>query len=326
MNPEIRFRVPSEVAQLAEKKARELGLERGRGRTGGASQLARGALYTALGLALPGDLHQLQQGAFQDVRDARDHYRQEPGQLKVTVHHRVDPEYRKSQALKQNTPVAARATTVFSFEQGELPDFLVPYIVLTQDGYPHASLNLEGRLSPRPGVLGELVSAQKECHLAELQNCLSELRRAKQQRQEQEERLQQQQKRGEQILADWTTRHGSELLQARREEGFDWLELACQEYCQSRLAELGIEQSVQVSKTVSLADGSRTYTRIRPQAEPSLESIRRLKQLRELQDSGIHFDLVTCRSPEGRPLEAVQVRLQTPLGERHTYLTELHPQ
>ena len=56
MNPEIRFRVPKHVHQLAHTRAAELGLESKRGKTGGASELARGALYTFLGLGLPEEL------------------------------------------------------------------------------------------------------------------------------------------------------------------------------------------------------------------------------------------------------------------------------
>lgn len=323
MNPEIRFRVPKHVLTLAQERAQQYGLTSGKGRTGGASQLARGALYTALGLSLPGDLHQLQAQSFETVRQARSGFSEKPGQMRIEVHHRVDPSFRKTKALQERKPVAARTTTVFEFEQGELPDFLVPYIVLTEDGYPYASLNLEGGLSPRRKALGELVSAQQECTLGELEACLKKLRKSEDERLKREKRLQARTEKGTQILEKWLRQHGSDLLKARHSEGFEWLQLGCDEYCLARLAHYSINEALPVSTTTSLAEQPPFYD-IRQQTQPNLESIQRLKRLRQAGDD-VTFELVTCRGPQGQAFEAIQASLETPLPGRRYYLTELQP-
>lgn len=322
MNPEIRFRVPKHVHELAESKANEYGLKRGKGRTGGASELARGALYTALGLSVPGDLHSLQQQAFEQVRQVRQGFSKQPGLLRVEVHHRVDPDYRKIKALKEQRAVAARATTVFEFEQGELPDFLVPYVVLTEDGFPYASLNLEGSLSPRRKALGELVCATTECSLDELQGWLKKHRAAQAEKQRRTEQLEQRKQKGEAILARWSENNGSPLLRARKSEGFEWLELASDEYARALLRDLGVDQALPVSTTTSLMEEQPAYD-IRPQTQPGLESIERLKQLRQSGDDTIRFELVTYRKKSGQTAEAVQIALETPLPGRRYYLTEI---
>ncbi|MFA7479096.1 MAG: hypothetical protein WC314_01235 [Vulcanimicrobiota bacterium] len=180
MNPEIRFRVPEHVQQLANRRALELGLRHKRGRTGGASELARCALYTFLGLGLP-DKTELGSASLESVRTGREELEEGSQTLRVTVYHRVCEEYRTARGL-EGRAVAARRTTEFQFVPGELPDFLVPYVLLTERGNPFVALNLEGSLSPRKKALGELVSASEHATLGELKACLCKIAAKKKER------------------------------------------------------------------------------------------------------------------------------------------------
>ena len=192
---------------IAHRRAAELGLESKRGKTGGASELARGGLYTFLGLGLPEELQKLVPRAVNRVKATRDEILDpDRKELLVTVHHRIDEEFRKKNALLHGKPLPGRSTTRFSFPPGELPHFLVPYVLLTELGAPYVTLNLEGRLSPRLNALGELISAEKEATLRELQQCLEGIAEQKEARAKADLERDEQQARGEKILRDWHRR------------------------------------------------------------------------------------------------------------------------
>lgn len=300
-----------------------MGLDRRKGRTGGVSELARGALYCALDLALPGDLHELQQETFARVRGRRSAL--DSGGLRVEVHHRVDLEFRKKEALRRGRPVAARATTSFDFEVGRLPHFLAPYVLLSDEGYPFVELNLEGPLSPRTRSVGELVSATDQATLEELERTLKLVQRAEQDRLNRSKAREERRLKGEEILRKWADRNGSELLQARLEGGFEWVTLAAEEHALHHLARLGVAEPVRVKTTTSLEAREAPYYNLRPQQEPTLQSMRRLDELRPAEDAALRFSIVLCEDAEGRRLEAIRVAVQTPLPDWLYFLTDLHP-
>ena len=325
MNPEIRFRVPQHVWDLANQTAERYGLNEQKGKTGGASQFARGALYTALGLALPADLHQMQSQTFAAVREARqDAEAASPGRLRVEVHHRIHPDFRKDSVLKSGRPVAARATTVLEFAQGELPDFLVPYVVLSEYGVPKAELNLEGPLSPRRHSLGELISSGRHCTLEELATCLAGLKGIKAQKARRSQEFETRGKRGEEILRRWSTSHGSELLKARLQGNFSWLGLAQQEYAVHRLRELGLKGAVPHNSAGLQPDVK--PPRLQNHSEPGLATMKRLAQLEEtLADSGVTASAVYYHDTSGACHEAIRLRVETPVPGRRTFLLDPIP-
>jgi hypothetical protein len=326
MNPEIRFRVPQHVWDLANETAERYGLSEQKGKTGGASQYARGALYTALGLALPDDLHRMQSHSYATVRQARrDSELAGPPRLKVEVHHRIHPDYRKNSVLKGGRPVAARTTTVLEFAQGELPEFLVPYVALTEQGLPRAALNLEGKLSPRRHALGELISAGESCTLDELAACLSKLKSIKAQKARRSQEHETRGQRGEEILRRWTAQHGSELLKGRLAGGFSWSEFAQEEYAAHRLAELGLKSAVSRG-TLSAGLGLPAPVRLHPQTEPTLSTMKRIAQLATMAaDSGVHANAVFYQDGRGAYFEAVRLRVETPMPGRRTFLLDPIP-
>lgn len=321
MNPEIRFRVPQHVWDLANETAERYGLSEQKGKTGGGSQFARGALYTALGLALPPDLHGMQSQTYASVRQARvEAELAGPARLRVEVHHRIDPNFRKISVLQNGRPVAARTTTVLEFAQGELPDFLVPYVTLSEHGVPRATLNLEGRLSPRRHPLGELVSAAESCTLDELAACLAGLKSLKARKARRSEEHATRGQRGAEILRRWATQHGSELLKARLGGGFSWLELAQEEYATHRLAERGVKNAVPVGTlSVGLSQGERL--KFHAQTEPALTTMKQLAQLSALgADGGFSASAVYYQDKEGRFFEAIRLRVETPVPGRRSFI------
>lgn len=324
MNPEIRFRVPQHVWQLASTTADRYGLSEQKGKTGGASQFARGALYTALGLALPPDLHQMQSQSYAAVRHARQESEQGGShRLRVEIHHRIHPDFRKDSVLKSGRPVAARTTTVLEFAQGELPDFLIPYVVLSEQGLPRAELNLEGPLSPRRHSLGELISSGEHCTLEELALCLASLKGVKAQKARRAQEFETRGKRGEEILRRWVGSHGSELARARLQGGFAWLELAQEEYAAHRLRELGLSAAV-AHEQPGLESGKKA--RLHSQNEPGLAIMKRLAQLeKSLADTGISATAVYFHDASGACFEAIRLRVETPLPGRRTFLLDITP-
>jgi hypothetical protein len=322
MNPEIRFRVPQHVWDLASQTAELWGLSEQKGKTGGASQYARGALYTALGLALPHDLHQMQSQSYATVRQARQSTDLAGApRLKVEVHHRIHPDFRKSSVLKAGRPVAARTTTILEFAQGELPEFLIPYVALTEQGVPKAALNLEGKLSPRRHSIGELVSAGETCTIEELAACLNRLKAVKAQRARRSQEHEARSQRGTEILRRWTTQHGSELLKSRLAGGFSWSELAQEEYAAHRLKELGLKSAVPLS---TLGAEPLAPVKLQAQSEPTLATMQRLAQLTKTMtgEEGIAASAVFYRDGLGRWFEAIRLRVETPVPGRRTFVLD----
>jgi hypothetical protein len=325
MNPEIRFRVPAHVHKLANNRAQALGLRTRRGRTGGASELARCALYTFLGLGLPDESGKLTGEGIQRVEATRDEIQgPDPEGLRVTVHHRVCPEFRKKRGLGGRA-VAARQTTDFHFQPGELPDFLVPYVLLTESGTPFVTLNLEGALSPRKNSLGELLASSDRATLEELGNCLQAVARRKKERQAERALSEERREKGTELLKAWTQSHGSDLLQARLVGQFEWLELACLEYALHQLKKLGLSQLTHLPTTHTLEGSSHRFRNTRPQAKPQLSTLRVFDKLKELQDEGLEFSVVLVEDTRTHTIqEAIQVSLTVPVPGRMHFLTALN--
>ena len=326
MNPEIRFRVPEHVHRLAGVRAKELGLRQRRGRTGGASELARCALYTFLGLGLPDETELADGTELNRVRATRDSLDDsELDALRVTVYHRVCPEFRKERGLEGRS-VAARVTTEFRFLPGELPDFLVPYVLLTELGNPFISLNLEGPLSPRKKSLGELTTAAEKATLSELRECLTDIATRKRDKERERRQQEEQLEKGLQQLRTWSLKQGSELLVARLEGSFEWTELACREYALHELSRLGLHDLTFLPTTQTLESISQSYINIRPQKKPCLETLQVYNRLRELGDAGLEFHIVMVDdSRSGGTLEGVQISFKLPIPGRLHFLTQLHP-
>lgn len=322
MNPEVRFRVPEHVYQLASQKALELGLKARKGKTGGASELARGALYVFLGLGLPSNLTGFDE--FEAVRANRPDTSDEP-ELLVTVHHRVNEEFRKRCALESRRQIPARATTEFRFAQGELPHFLVPYVALTEKGRPYSTLNLEGSLSPRRHSLGTLVSATREATLEELEECLTQLDRKKKEKAREQAEREEKHQRGHDFLRDWSSKRGSELLRARLAGKFEWLALACEEYARHYLENLGLSDLTRVATTTTLEPGETRFHDMQPQREPQLQTLQSLNRLKELEEPGLSLHVVTVLDRDDARWEGLQVSLELPVPGRIHFLTALIP-
>lgn len=321
MNPEIRFRVPKHVHQLANDRAVELGLQSGKGRTGGASELARGALYAALGLGLPEEMEGVSDDRLEALRAHR------PGDdgafLALTVHHRVGLKYRRESALERGEPVASRATTEFRFPQGQLPHWLIPYLSLTDSGKPFAVLNLEGSLSPRKHVLGLLESAGPKLTLKELSECLERLVAKRERQAKDEAERAAQMARGKEILKSWVAHKGSELLRERLEGGFEWLSLAAEEYSRRHLETLGITEPVLLPQMQSLASGDLEFTEVLPCRDPQLATMKALRRLKELQDPSLEVEAVRVLRRGQTPAEGIRVAFKLPVPGRLHFLTAL---
>ena len=326
MNPEIRFRVPAHVYSLAQERAADLGLKSRKGKTGGASELARGSLYVFLGLGLPAGLSELASVDFERVKANRpDRIPTEDPHMLVTVHHRVDPEYRKRKALEDKQQVKARATTEFRFPQGELPHFLIPYVVLTELGLPYANLNLEGSLSPRKHSLGELVTASESATLEELEHYLDALQKKKREQQRLREEREEKLARGTKILREWASAKGSDLLKARLSGEFEWLELAADEYARAYLKSLGLEGLERLTTTHSLEAANAEFQDVQPQREPLLSTIEAYQELKLLEEPGLDFQVVKVTRHHQQTLEGVLIALELPIPRRILFLTALQP-
>ena len=240
----------------------------------------------------------------------------------MEIHHRIHPDFRKDSVLRAGRPVAARATTVMEFGQGELPDFLVPYVTLSEQGLPRAELNLEGKLSPRRHPLGELISAAPQCTLDELAACLSRAKAHKAQRARRSQEHEARSLRGQEILERWVARHGSELLRARLAGGFDWSELAQEEYAAHRLIELGLKTAAPL-QAVAHSLGLREL-KLQAQPEPTLATMKRLVQVTRAAEGagGLTAQPVFYENSSGEVYEAIRLRVKTPVPGQHTFLLD----
>lgn len=318
MNPEVRFRVPSQIYDLAQEESERMGLETGKGRSTGVSKLARGAFYAALKLPLPRELRGLK--LFAKAAEVP-----EGMHITVTVHHRVSSRYRRAQAIENGVRIPLRATTVLRFAPGELPDFLEELVEVPEDGLPQAELNLEGDLSPRPELLGELISESHEATLEELERALAESEQRRQEREQRRRQRDQQQQHGTEELAQWARQHGSPLLQARLEEGFEWLDLAHWEYAQALLAELGVEDYERVQGLTALGGSPTPQLQLQPSTEPSLASIQALRHWRQKVGDRADVQLVIGQRKQ-QSFEALLISLKTPLPGRIRVLTAHNPE
>lgn len=326
MNPEIRFRVPNHVFDLAQETASELGLRSHKGKTGGASELARGALYVFLGLGLPAGLTELAAKDFERVKANRpDQYDGSDPHMVVTVHHRVNPEYRKQRALHDKQQVPARMTTELRFPQGELPHFLIPYIVLTEKGMPYANLNLEGALSPRKHSIGTLVSAGEKVTLSELERCLQQIEKKKLEQARTREEREKKLERGTKILREWALAKGSGLLKARLTGDFDWLELAADEYARAYLENLGFRDLQRLATTHTLESSNLEFRDVQPQREPQLSTIQAFTKLRELEEPGLDLQVVKVTHIHKQTLEGILITFELPISRKILFLTALKP-
>lgn len=319
MNPEVRFRVPPNVYDRAERRSDELGLSGSRGRSGGVSELARAGLYLLLGLPLPQDSHQLQSLRFEDARLARRGLEGEEARVGLRLLHRVDPEVRRRMVLEQGQPIPATVTTRFEFSPGEVPEELNDWFQLTESGLPVGELDLSG------GALssGTLVSARPEASLEEVLAVVGQLNRSKTVERERRRRREKRRQAGEAELGVWVEQHGSPHARALREEGFEWVERAEREFAEARLARLNVADVRALSSTQSLTRQAEVPGLI-PLASPSLESIERLRSLRaRLQgEPDLELSLVGRADDDA---ELVLITVGLPTGGAVHFLSPDHP-
>lgn len=319
MNPEVRFRVPPNVYELAEQRSDELGLSGSKGRSCGVSELARAGLYLLLKLPLPADAHHLQAQRFEDVRLARRGL--EGGELQVGLRllHRVDPEVRRRSVLETGQPIPALATTRFEFAPGQVPPALTDWFQLTETGHPVGELDLSGG----PLASGSLVSAGPQATLEELLWAVEELNQKKAGERDRRQRREQQRLQGERELGEWVQSHGSPHARALREEGFDWVDRAEREFAEARLARLGVGDVRAVRSTQTLADGGEPAP-LAPVARPSLESIERLRSIRArlAGEPGLEVTLVARPHDDA---ELVLIAVSVPTGTAVHFISPDHP-
>ncbi len=319
MNPEVRFRVPPNVYQLAEQRSDELGLTGAKGRSGGVSELARAGLYVLLKLPLPTDVHHLQAQRFEDVRLARRGLEGEEGRIGLRVLHRVDPEVRRRSVLERGEPIPAQATTRFEFAPGEVPAELGSWFQLTESGLPVGEIDLTGGAL----AVGALVTSAPEATLEELLVVIREVNARRARDRERGQRRERQRASGEAELAEWLVAHGSPHARALREEGFDWVERAEREFAEARLARLGVADVRVISSTQSLVSQSESALLV-PVARPSLESIERLRSIRArlAGEAGLEISLVARPDDDA---ELVLIAVSVPTGTAVHFLSPDHP-
>lgn len=319
MNPEVRFRVPPNVYEQAERRSDELGLSGSRGRSGGVSELARAGLYLLLGLPMPPDSHQLQSLRFEDARLSRRGLEGDEARVGLRVLHRVNAEVRRRSVLEHGKPIPALATTRLEFAPGEVPEELSDWFVLTESGLPVGELDLSGG----PLSVATLVSAQPEASLEELLGLVGDLNRKKASERERRQKREERRQAGEIELGEWVEQHGSPHVRALREEGFDWLRRAEQEFAQARLARLGVGDVRAVSTSQTLAHQSEV-SELAPLTSPSLESIERLRSLRSRLKGEPDLDLSLVGRPDDEA-ELVLIGVGLPTGGRVHFLSPDHP-
>ncbi len=307
MNPEVRFRVPPHVYEMAEQRSDELGLSGSKGRSGGVSELARAGLYLLLNLPLPADAHWLQSQRFEDLRLARRAMTGDDSRIGLRLLHRVDPEVRRKAALERGQAIASLASTRFEFEPGEVPTELTSWFELTESGLPVGEIDLSGG----PLAVGTLVSAAPEATLDELLPVVGQLNHKRATDQERRRLRELQRQKGQQELAEWVSDKGSVHLRALLEESFDWLDRAEREYGAWRLQALGVGGVMALPGSQSLS-AAHESPRLLAVSEPRLESIERLRKIRTRLSgqSGIKASLV-CRQDDLEELVLIEVAVPT---------------
>lgn len=323
MNPEVRFRVPPTVYELAEQRSDELGLSGARGRSGGVSELARAGLYLLLRLPLPVDAHQLQGQRFEDLRLARRSLEGDETRVSLRVLHRVEPEVRRRSVLELGQPIPALATTRFEFVPGEVPAELSDWFQLTESGHPVGELDLSGGAL----AVGTLVADAPEATLEELLRVVRDLNHRKSRDRERGERRERLRQEGERELGAWVERHGSPHVRALFEEGFDWLERAEREYAEARLARLGVGDVRAVSSTQSLTSQSQGQSQapvLAPVSRPSFESIERLRSIRGRLAEEADLSISLVHRPDD-DAELVLIAVGVPTGTAVHFVSPDHP-
>ncbi|MBI3929373.1 MAG: hypothetical protein HY319_27755 [Armatimonadetes bacterium] len=262
MNQEIRFRVSSEHYRLAEEKAVAWFGYRQRGRHTAVSNLARAALLRTLGVPLPQELNCLPPMGSVMAEDTP---------IRLTVRFRVDPDYRKRRLLVDGVRLPSVACHEFAFSPGSVPDVLWPYLEVTAQG-ARGSVDLSGW----EGSLAELRVREDQPSLDQALDILDRLEPPTPRPDAEDLEA----GRGE--LESWARTEGSELLRARLEEGFEWLELARQEWALERVRQFGPWSGTLSSfdEPGRLGAENPSPHSLSPCHEPALEQIERLREIR----------------------------------------------
>lgn len=207
-------------------------------------------------------------------------------EIAVLVRHRVDDEFRRNQALRGGAPVPTVVTSELRFASGTLPALLQSLVELDTEGRAVVRLALEG-----------LSTARETASVDEVLQAL-QARRAAQAR-----------------LEEWAEQHGSALVRARREEGFDWQNLARLEYARRQPGVEGFSP---------LGDAE-----IHPHCEPALAEIEQLREARRRIAGTVELVLLgerrraqasalvaTLPAPDHQPVHLVKRLGPTPSGAR----------
>lgn len=303
MNPEIRFRVSPEIHSLAEQRAEELGLSgAGAGRSAGVPLLARAALYQWLGLPWPEDL----------PRPLSVPMSPHPSRAQLSVHHSWSDNYRRQVLFETGQALAETAVTQLELEPQGLSRRLKQCL----------------RLEPSGGLRGTLYVPELQCdgplQVEELDAFLQSQAALPDPRQ------------WEHSLASWSQEHGSELLRARLEEGFAWLNLAESEWMVWRIQEAAGSCGAEPLRAEQSLAGQDWVHSVYPDREPALERIQLLRQMRSrcADLGGLRLTLVrgtrdrieSRRRTAGAPFLALLWQLYTPAGQSLGVLTHHQPE
>ena len=313
MNPEIRFRVSDDIYQKAEERAEEMGLAGpGAGRSAGVPLLARAALYDWLELSWPEEYPQLTQGSLRaTARPQESLSRVAQATLKVT--HQVREEARWNSAIDGERALPQLCQSILQCPPHQVPKAARPYLRLAPSG------DLQGQVQ-----LLDLVAHSEELTWAELEAFLKERQVARK-----ETRA-----HWENHLQAWVLEKGSELLQARLEEGFDWFDLAEQEWAEYQVQmALQAESPLQrVQDQQSLRDDQEFHALL-PDRQPNLPRIQLLRHYRGRlgPDSALRLSLVEGRSERtearkrsaSKPFRALLWQVDLPSGAFHSFLSHL---
>lgn len=306
MNPEIRFRVQPEIYQLAEEKARELGLfEADAGRSAGVPLLARAAFYDWLGLNWPDQLPRPKTHRLQQLSEAP--------RAKLTVQHSWSQRYRLECLQERGLALPLSATVEFEVDPARLSRTLRRQLKLGDDG------RLSGLLClPELESDGELTLERLEEYLASSGVVQTKLDLGQ----------------WEQLLASWAQQNGSALLRARLEGGFNWLQQAENEWLEAKVRELsGSQARLEHLRAEQSLQGEPFVHTVVPDREPDLESMQLLRANRERAQGvpGLHLSLVRVQKVQiesrqrnsQEDYRALLWSLCTPAGSRPGVLLHL---
>jgi len=305
MNPEIRFRVYPDIYELADRRAQELGLAGAEaGKSAGVPLLARAALYQWLGLAWPEDLPKPKEGPVPMVSLGQ-------GQAQLTVHHSLSENYRRHCLESQGLALPTTTTTLLEVDARSASGEIRRSLRLDDSGRLSGSLHL-----PEWETEGAIGLEQLSQYLAARSTTSKPASAGEWQT----------------TLASWAQEQGSELLRARLEEGFAWLNLAEHEWFHWRIQQAAGEAVAyeELRAEQSLAGPDWVHA-LYPDREPSLERIHLLRRLRQkCQDvSGLRLALVrgsrerieSRRRTSEPPFSALLWQMHTPSGRQLGFLS-----